>query len=81
MMMTTRTDSGWPTTMPLTVRLGIQSMAKDLGATCRLNRLLDGSATMCLVNRRRMGKSQHVDMENLRIQEASKSGRFYDEED
>ena len=31
---------------------------------------------MCLVNRRGLGKAKHVDMQNLWIQEASKSGRF-----
>ena len=37
---------------------------------------LDATATMCLVNRRRLGKAQPVDMQNLWIKEASKSGRF-----
>ena len=32
--------------------LGVQSVAKDLGISCRLNLHLDASATMCLVNRR-----------------------------
>ena len=31
---------------------------------------------MCLVNRRGLGKAKHVDMQNLWIQEATKSGRF-----
>ena len=31
---------------------------------------------MCLINRRGLGKAKHVDMQNLWIQEASKSGRF-----
>ena len=56
--------------------LGIQSVAKDLGISCRLNMHLDASATMCLVNRRGLGKANHVDMHNLWMQEASKSGRF-----
>ena len=56
--------------------LGIQSLARDLGISCRLNLHLDASATMCLVNRRGLGKAKHVDMQNLWIQEASKSGRF-----
>ena len=56
--------------------LGIQSVAKDLGISCRLNLHPDASATMCLVNRRVLGKAKHVDMQNLWIQEASKSGRF-----
>ena len=30
----------------------------------------------CLVNRGILGKAKHVDMQNLWIQEASKSGRF-----
>ena len=55
---------------------GIQSVARDLGVSCRLNLHLDASATMCLVNRRGLGKAKHVDMQNLWIQEASKSGRF-----
>ena len=56
--------------------LGIQSVAKDLGISWGLNLHLDASATMCLANRRGLGKAKHVDMQNLWIQEASKSGRF-----
>ena len=36
--------------------LGVQSVAKDLGISCGLNLHLDASATMCLVNRRGLGK-------------------------
>ena len=43
--------------------LGIQSVAKDLGISCRLNLHLDASATMRLVNRRGLGKAKHVDMQ------------------
>ena len=56
--------------------LGVQSVAKDLGILCGLNLHLDASATMGLVNRRGLGKAKHVNMQNLWIQEASKSGRF-----
>ena len=56
--------------------LGIQTVAKDLGIPCGLNLHLDASATMCLVNRRGLGKVKHVDMQNLWIQEASKNGPF-----
>ena len=56
--------------------LGVQSVAKDLGILCGLNLHLDASATMGFVNRRGLGKAKHVDMQNLWIQEASKSGRF-----
>ena len=56
--------------------LGIQSAAKDLGISCAQNLHLDASATMCLVNRRGLGKAMHIDMQNLWIQEASKSGQF-----
>ena len=56
--------------------LGVQSVAKDLGISCGLNLHLDASATLCLVSRRGLGKAKHVDMQNLWIQEASKSGRF-----
>ena len=56
--------------------LGIQSVAKDLGMTCRLNLNLDASATLSLVNRRGLGKAKHVDMQSQWIQEASKSDRF-----
>ena len=55
---------------------GIQSVAKDLGISCRVNLHLDASATMCLVNRRGLVKAKHADMQNLWIREASKSGRF-----
>ena len=54
--------------------LGIQSVAKDQGIPCGLNLHLDASATMCFVNRKGLGKAKHVDMQNLWIQEASKSG-------
>ena len=56
--------------------LGIQSVAKDLGISCVLNLHLDASATRCVVNRRGLGKAKHVDMQNLWIQEASKSCGF-----
>ena len=56
--------------------LGIQSVAKDLGITCGLNLHLDASATICLVNRGGLGKAKHVDMQNLWLQEASKSDLF-----
>ena len=51
--------------------LWIQSVAKDLRISCGLNLHLDASATMFLVNRRGLGKPNHVDMQNLWIQEAS----------
>ena len=57
-------------------RLGIQSVEKDMGISCGPNLHLDASATMCLVNRRCLGKARHVGMQNLWIHEASKSGRF-----
>ena len=53
------------------VGLAIQSVAKDLEMSCGMNLHLEASATMCLVNRRGLGKAKHVDM-----QKASKSGRF-----
>ena len=56
--------------------LGIQSVSRDLGISCRLNLHLDASATMCLVNRRGLGKAKDVDTQNLRKLEASKSGQF-----
>ena len=56
--------------------LGIQSVARDLRMSCRLNLHLDAWATMCLVNRRGLGKAKLVDMQNPWIPEASKSGRF-----
>ena len=56
--------------------LGIQNVSKDLGCVCGLNLHLDATATMCLVNRRGLGKAKHVDMHNLWIQEASKLKRF-----
>ena len=56
--------------------LGVQSVAKDLGILCGLSLHLDASTTMGLVNRRGLGKAKHVDMQNLWIQEASKSGRY-----
>ena len=38
--------------------LGIQSVAKDMGISCGLNLHLDASATVCLVNRRGLGKAR-----------------------
>ena len=37
---------------------------------------LDVTATVCLVNRKGLDKAEHVDVQNLWIQEASKSKRF-----
>ena len=37
---------------------------------------LDASATMCLVNRKGLGKAQHVNVQHHWIQEASKSEKF-----
>ena len=54
--------------------MDIQSVAKDLGILCGLNLHLDATARMRLFDRRRLGKAKHVDMQNLWIQEASKSG-------
>ena len=56
--------------------LGIQSVAMDLGVVCGLDLHLDATATMCLVNRRELAKAKHVDMQNLWIQEVSKSKSF-----
>ena len=56
---------------------GIQSVANHSGMSCGLNLLLDASATMCLVNRRGLGKAKHVDMQNLWVQEAFKSKSFF----
>ena len=47
--------------------LGVQSVARDLGISCRLNLHLDASASMCLVNRRGLGKAKHVEVQNLWI--------------
>ena len=56
--------------------LEIQRVAMDLGISCLLNLHLDASAAVWLVNRRGQGNAKHVDMQNLWIQEASKSGQF-----
>ena len=56
--------------------LGIPSSAKDLGIVCKLNLHLDASATMCLINRRGLGKAKHVNVQHLWIQEVSKSEKF-----
>ena len=53
-----------------------KSFAKDLGIVCGLNLHLDVTATMRQVNRRGLGKAKHVDMQNLWIQEASRSMKF-----
>ena len=41
-----------------------------------MNLHLGAAATMCLVNRRGLGKAKHVDIQNLWIQEASRAGKF-----
>ena len=56
--------------------LGIRSMPKSMGIQCGLNPHLDAAHTLCLVNRRGLGKAKHIDMQNLWVQEASKSGQF-----
>ena len=56
--------------------LGSRAWQKTWEISCRLNLHLDASATMCLVNRRGMDKAKHVDMQDLWILEASKSGKF-----
>ena len=48
--------------------LGIQCLAKDLRILCTLILHLDASATMCLVNRRGLGKAKHVSVQHLWIQ-------------
>ena len=48
---------------------GIESVAQNLGMACGLNLHPDASATVCLVNRRGLGKAKHVGMQNLGIQE------------
>ena len=50
-------------------------MAKDFEISCGMDLHLD-AATMCLVSRRGLGKSKHVEMQNLWIQEAFESKRF-----
>ena len=54
--------------------LGIQSVPGE--GPCKLNLHLDASATVCLVNRRGLGKARHVNVQHLWIQEASKSEKF-----
>ena len=61
--------------------LGIQSVARDLGIVCGLNLHMDATATMCLVNRRGLGKAKHVEVQHLWLQEASKSKRYVTEKD
>ena len=55
--------------------LRIQRVAKVLGIACGLNLHLDASATVCLVNRRGLGKAKHVDMQNLWIPNQKDSSR------
>ena len=54
----------------------VKAASEGLGISCGLNLHLDASATMCLVNRRGLGKAKHVDMQNLWIEQTSKSDRF-----
>ena len=56
--------------------MGIQSVATNLGIVCGLDLHLNAVATLCPVNRKGLGTAKHVDMQNLWIQEASKSGKF-----
>ena len=56
--------------------LEIQSLAKDLRIVCKLKLHLGASATMCLVNRRGLGKAKHVNLQHLGMQEASMSEKF-----
>ena len=60
--------------------LGSRAWQRTWGISCGLNLHLDASATMCLVNRRGLGKAKHVDVQSLCIRETSKSGLVGHEE-
>ena len=70
----------WTKKSVVSLSSSIQSVVKNLGTEHGLNQHLEATASMCLVKCKGLGRAKHVDMQNLWIQEASKSKTVRHEE-
>ena len=55
--------------------LGMQSMMADLGVTTHVRVWTDSNAVKAIVSRRGLGKTRHVELRYLWLQDVTKSGR------
>ena len=55
--------------------LGMQSMMADLGVTTQVRVWTDSNAAKAIASRRGLGKTRHVELRYLWLQEMTKSGR------
>ena len=55
--------------------LGMQSMMADLGVTTQVRVWADSNAAKAIASRRGLGKTRHVELRYLWLQEMTKSGR------
>ena len=55
--------------------LGMQSMMADLGVTTQVRVWTDSNAAKAIASRRSLGKTRHVELRYLWLQEMTKSGR------
>ena len=55
--------------------LGMQSMMADLGVTTHVRVWTDSNAVKAMVSRRGLGKTRHVELRYLWLQDVTKSGR------
>ena len=53
--------------------LGMQSMARDMGAVFEINLLIDASAAMGIINRQGLGKVRHIETQDLWLQQTVRS--------
>ena len=54
--------------------LGMQSMMADLGVTTQVRVCDDSNAAKAIASRRRLGKTRHVELRYLWLQDVTKSG-------
>ena len=55
--------------------LGIQSVMADLGVSTQVRVWTDSNAVKATASRRGLGKTRHVELKYLRLQDVTKSGR------
>ena len=55
---------------------GIQSFAQDLNIEIKLRLCIDASATKAIIERRGLGKTRHIEVEDLWLQDQLKSGKL-----
>ena len=56
--------------------LGIEALARDLGWKAKIQILVDSSAARAIASRTGLGKTRHIEVRPLWIQEAVAQGRF-----